>query len=46
MLGHWLIWQGQPLAAARPYFDAAVAAGRDSSDGANAAARGRAQSKR
>jgi hypothetical protein len=29
MLGHWLIWQGEPLNAARPYFDAAVAAGKD-----------------
>src|SRR5438093_508881 len=27
MLGHWLVWQGEPLDAARPYFDAAVANG-------------------
>jgi hypothetical protein len=29
MLAHWLIWQRQPLTAARPYFDAALAAGKD-----------------
>jgi len=29
MLGHWLMWQGQPLTAARPYFDAAIASGRE-----------------
>jgi len=29
MLGHWLVWQGEPLDAARPYFDAAVANGQE-----------------
>ena len=29
MLGHWMIWQRQPLTAARPYFEAALAAGKD-----------------
>jgi len=29
MLGHWLVWTGQPLTAARPYFDAAVARGKE-----------------
>ena len=29
MLGHWLMWQGEPLDTARPYFDAAVASGRE-----------------
>jgi hypothetical protein len=28
MLGHWMMWRGQPLDAARPYFDAALAAGK------------------
>jgi hypothetical protein len=27
MLAHWLLWQGGPLTAARPYFDAALASG-------------------
>ena len=27
MLGHWLMWKGEPLTAARPYFDTAVASG-------------------
>jgi hypothetical protein len=35
MLGHWLMWQGKPYSAARPYFDTALAAGR-----AHALARG------
>jgi hypothetical protein len=29
MLAHWLVWTGQPLTAARPYFDAAVASGKE-----------------
>lgn len=29
MLAHWLVWQGEPLDAARPYFDAAIASGRE-----------------
>lgn len=29
MLAHWLMWQGEPLEAARPYFDAALATGRE-----------------
>jgi hypothetical protein len=29
MLGHWLLWQGEPLDAARPYFDAAISDGRE-----------------
>jgi len=29
MLAHWLVWQGQSLDAARPYFDAAIASGRE-----------------
>src|SRR5689334_6274323 len=28
MLAHWLAWQGQPLSAARPYFDAAIESGK------------------
>ena len=27
MLAHWLLWKGEPLAAARPYFDTALASG-------------------
>ena len=27
MLAHWLMWRGQPLSAARPYFDAAISSG-------------------
>jgi len=29
MLGHWLVWTGRPLTAARPYFDAAVSSGKE-----------------
>ena len=29
MLGHWLVWTGGPLTAARPYFDAAVSSGKE-----------------
>jgi Tfp pilus assembly protein PilF len=29
MLGHWLVWKGEPLSAARPYFDAAVSSGKE-----------------
>lgn len=29
MLGHWLVWRGEPLRAARPYFDAAVSSGKE-----------------
>ena len=29
MLAHWLIWQRHPLTEARPYFDAALASGKD-----------------
>jgi hypothetical protein len=29
MLAHWLVWQGQPLDAARPYLDAAIATGQE-----------------
>jgi len=29
MMGHWLMWKGEPLRAARPYFDAAVASGKE-----------------
>jgi hypothetical protein len=29
MLAHWLVWQGEPLSAARPYFDAALATGKE-----------------
>jgi hypothetical protein len=29
MLAHWLLWKRGPLEAARPYFDAAVASGKD-----------------
>ena len=29
MLAHWLVWQGQSLDTARPYFDAAIASGRE-----------------
>jgi Tfp pilus assembly protein PilF len=29
MLAHWLVWQGEPLSAARPYFDAAIASGKE-----------------
>jgi hypothetical protein len=29
MLAHWLIWKGEPLSAARPYFDAAMASGKE-----------------
>ena len=29
MLAHWLVWQGEPLDAARPYFDAAIASGKE-----------------
>jgi hypothetical protein len=29
MLAHWLVWQGEPLDAARPYFDAAIASGHE-----------------
>jgi hypothetical protein len=28
MLGHWLVWTGESLSAARPYFDAAVSSGK------------------
>jgi Flp pilus assembly protein TadD len=28
MLGHWLVWQGEPLSTARPYFDRATATGK------------------
>ena len=31
MLAHWVLWQGKPLSAAGPYFDAAIATGRDRS---------------
>lgn len=27
MMAHWLLWQGEPLTTARPYFDAAIASG-------------------
>jgi hypothetical protein len=29
MLAHWLIWKGEPLSAARPYFEAAIASGKE-----------------
>jgi hypothetical protein len=29
MLAHWLVWQGEPLSAARPYFDAAIASSKE-----------------
>jgi len=29
MLAHWLVWQGEPLSAARTYFDTAIAVGKD-----------------
>jgi Tfp pilus assembly protein PilF len=29
MLAHWLVWQGEPLSAARLYFDAAIASGKE-----------------
>ena len=29
MLAHWLVWKGEPLSAARPYFDAALASGKE-----------------
>lgn len=29
MLAHWLVWKGEPLTAARPYFDAAVGSGKE-----------------
>ena len=29
MLGHWLMWQGEPPSAARPYFDAAISSGKE-----------------
>ena len=29
MLAHWLMWKGEPLGAARPYFDAAIASGKE-----------------
>jgi hypothetical protein len=29
MLAHWLMWKGEPLSAARPYFDAAIASGKE-----------------
>jgi hypothetical protein len=29
MLAHWLVWQGEPLSTARPYFDAAIASGKE-----------------
>ncbi len=29
MLAHWLMWRGEPLSAARPYFDAAIASGKE-----------------
>jgi hypothetical protein len=28
MQAHWLMWRGEPLSAARPYFDAAIASGK------------------
>jgi len=27
MLAHWLMWRGEPLSVARPYFDAAISSG-------------------
>jgi hypothetical protein len=29
MLAHWLMWHGEPLEAARPYFEAALATGKE-----------------
>jgi Tfp pilus assembly protein PilF len=29
MLAHWMVWQGEPLTAARPYFDQALATGKE-----------------
>lgn len=29
MLAHWMVWEGEPLDKARPYFDAALATGRE-----------------
>jgi len=29
MLAHWLLWRGEPLNGARPYFDAAIASGKE-----------------
>ena len=29
MLAHWLMWRGAPLSAARPYFDTAIASGKE-----------------
>jgi hypothetical protein len=29
MMGHWLLWDHKPVEAARPYFDAAVASGKE-----------------
>ena len=29
MLAHWLLWQGEPPSAARPYFDAAISSGKE-----------------